>query len=74
MNNHTFSSDKEAGALLLKKLARIRTDHQWVEGVGVGGGQPESSAMEGCSLLVNQHVDVELAQGVATIHQQRGGV
>jgi hypothetical protein len=34
-----------------------------LENVEDGGGQPERSAGEGRSLLIDQHVDVELTQG-----------
>jgi hypothetical protein len=39
---------------------RVRTDQRWVEGARLLGGHPGSDAWEGRSLLVDQHVDVEL--------------
>jgi hypothetical protein len=42
---------------------RVRTDQRWGAGIGAGGGQPGSIAWEGRSLLVDQHVDVEVTKG-----------
>jgi hypothetical protein len=46
---------------------RKRTGQQWVEEVGAGNGHPGSGAREDHSLLVDQHVDVELTQGGGAI-------
>jgi hypothetical protein len=39
----------------------VRTDQWLAESDGAGGEKPESSAEDGRSLLVDQHVDVEQA-------------
>jgi hypothetical protein len=41
---------------------RVRTDHQWDSGIGVGGGKPGSNAKVRRSLDVDQPVDVDPAE------------